>query len=252
MTSSFRKHQLTFQAGFVPLLVFTVLSSLPTPAPGQESCCDGRWSIGLEIGELPMAGSFKVGVSAGYHVNEYMWFGVAYQIGDSIHRNTSSFNARSADLEGLVSSSESVGQRAYLQARLRPHRWSPFLSVGLVFNDRDTETTVFEPLARDVDGHEATGPLALRVSRPPGLRPALGLGYEWTSSGGVSAFVEWAGWWLRDAPNPDIGITSSDLGDLGPADTEFELAVDRRVRDHFRSSVFNTYHIFQLGVAYRP
>ena len=214
----------------------------PLPLSAQEVDLEGRWTLALELGELPFHGSFKLGVSAGYQANELAWFGLSCQIADRIRRDGSWFNAGSTRLDGLVRSEERVGQRAYLQTRLRPTRWSPYLSVGIVFNDRDTETMLFDDRPRRADGHPSTGALRLTVSRGPGVRPALGVGWAWTSSRGVTAFVEWAGWWLRGAPDPQIDI------DADGASEGFRLAVESRLREHFTSSLFNSYHVFQLGV----
>ena len=228
-------------------LVFAaVTTASPDHALAQSTDINGRWTAALELGELPVNGSRKVGLSLGYHLNEHVWVGVAYQIPDAIQRGEASFNANSLGLQGLESSREVVGQRAYLEARVRPHRYAPYVSVGAVFNDRDTETMTFDERARDAGGHRAMGGIHVQVSRPPALRPALGLGYEWTSATGVTAFVEWSGWWLRAAPNPDVLIQGEG------ATVGFAREVDRRLRDHFTSSIFNTYHIFQMGIGITP
>lgn len=188
------------------LVYATITAAVPNAARAQSTDLNGRWTAAVEFGELPVNGSLKVGLSLGYHLNEHTWVGIAYQIPDAIHRGVTSFNANSLGLEGMTSSREEVGQRAYLHARLRPHRYPPYVSVGAVFNDRDTEAMAFDDRLRDAGGHGATGGIRVRVARPPGLRPALGLGYEWTSAVGVTAFVEWSGWWLRGAPDPDVTI----------------------------------------------
>ena len=210
----------------------------------QDSGLGGRWSIALELGEIPKAGSFKAGISVGYHVSDEAWIGFAYQLPDSIRRGRHSFNAQGTGLEGLTGTREGVGRRAYLQARLRPTRWSPYLSLGVVFNDRDTETMVFDSRSREVDGATFSGPMEVTVSRPPGVRPALGLGYEYTSGGGFTAFVEWAGWWLRGAPTPEIRFLGS------PPKSRFASGLTTRIEDDFTGSPFNTYHLFQLGIGY--
>ena len=230
------------------LVLIAIVSSASAcrPAHAQQDPLAGRWSVALELGELPMGGSFKAGISVGYHVSQHAWLGVVYQLADSIRRNGSSFNAQSAGLDGLLGSAERVGQRAYLQARVRPHRRSPYVSLGLVFNDRDTERMRFDGRTRDVGGAGHSGPLVATVSRPPGLRPALGLGWAGTSPRGVTAFVEWAGWWMFGAPEPEVEIGATDL------DPAFAEVVQGRIRDHFTGSPFNSYHIFQIGLGYTP
>jgi hypothetical protein len=234
-----------------PILRAALVLAAMTPATqnnafAQSTDLDGRWTAAVEFGELPLNGSRKVGLSLGYHLNEHVWVGIAYQIPDAIQRGETSFNANSLGLQGLTSSREAVGQRAYLQGRLRPHRHAPYISVGAVFNDRDTETMAFDDRGRDAGGHGAMGEIHLQVSRPPALRPAVGLGYGWTSASGVTAFVEWSGWWLRAAPDPDVTIHCEGATD------GFAREVERRLRSHFTSSLFNTYHIFQMGVGVTP
>ena len=41
----------------------------------QDTGLGGRWSIALELGEIPMARSFKAGISVGYHVSDEAWIG---------------------------------------------------------------------------------------------------------------------------------------------------------------------------------
>jgi hypothetical protein len=210
----------------------------------QDGSLVGRWSIALELGELPMHGSFKPGIAVGYHLDDRAWIGFVFQAADSIHRGDSSFNAGSTALDGLTGSGEHVGRRAYLQARLRPHRWAPYVSVGVVYNARDTETITFDDRVRSLGGATARGPLRVRISRPAGVRPALGAGYGWTSDAGLSAFVEWSGWWMFGAPRPELDITGADSS---PA---FTTSLERRITDHFTGSPFNSYHLFQVGVGW--
>ncbi len=223
-------------------LYSAVLVLAATGCAAQTTDLDGRWTVALELGELPLHGSFKLGVSAGYQWNEHAWFGLAWQMPDEIRRGGSSFNAEATGLEGLVGTQEEVGQRAYLHARIRPHRYAPHLSVGLVYNARDTEIMRYDDRVRTADGTEASGSVTIRSSRRSAVRPALGAGYAWTSPEGITVFAEWSGWWLRGAPQPEVAITAAG------ADPAFVDEVDRRLREHFTSSVFNTWHIFQMGV----
>lgn len=224
------------------LTLVPALASTLVAAPSRAQPGDGRWTLALELGELPMHGSFKLGVSAGVQLNDHTWIGFAWQRPDQIRRGSTSFNAESTGLDGLSDTRERVGQRAYLQARVRPHRYAPYLSAGVVFNDRDTETMTFDDRVRSAGGGTSSGSLTVRSSRRAAVRPALGLGYEWTSAGGITVFAEWAGWWLRGAPEPEVEITAPG------SDPAFADEVDRRLRTHFTSSVFNTWHIFQVGV----
>lgn len=223
-------------------LLIILLAAGPIAVTAQVPESRGRWTAAVELGELPMHGSFKLGLSVGYHLDDLAWVGVAYQMPDAIARDATSFNANSLRLEGLETSRERVGKRAYLQTRLRPHRHAPFVSLGLVFNDRDTETIGFDARPRTLGDETARGELLVRVSRPAALRPAIGAGYEWSNERGLTAFVEWSGWWLRGAPDPDVTIEGESLP------SGFAGEIGRRLSDHFTSSLFNTYHIFQLGV----
>jgi hypothetical protein len=112
----------------------------------------------------------------------------------------------------------------------------------VVFNDQDTEVMAFDDRKRDAGGYGATGEVRVRVSRPRGLRPALGRGYEWTSAAGHTLFAEWSGWWLRGAPDPEVTVHGEG------AASGFKREVENRLRTHFTRSIFNTYHMFQMGV----
>lgn len=225
------------------MLLFTLFLST-TQVLAQEPSLKGRWHLGLEFGEIPVHGSFKPGLSFGYHVNDLVYIGVVYQIRDSIKRNGTSFNAQAIGFDGLLSSSEHVGQRGYLQVRLRPHRYAPYASLGVVFNDRDTETILFDDRQHHI-GHESVeGNLWIIQSRPRGIRPALGLGYSYVFASGVELFTEWSGWWLFGAPTPEVTMGGTALSDAT------EALLHQRIVDKFKSSPFNTYHVFQMGVAY--
>lgn len=213
-------------------------------AQAQAEERPGYFHVGLELGELPFNGSFKPGISVGYHFNDLFYVGFVYQLADSIQRDGTSFNAQAVGLSGLTGSSETVGQRAYLQARIRPHRLAPFVSVGFVFNDRDTETIEFDARTRDIAGQRLSGPVKIVQSRPAGLRPALGLGYSYRFDTGVELFAEWSGWWMFGSPEPEVNIEAEQLGAAARS------ALDRRIRDAFTSSPFNSYHLFQLGAGY--
>lgn len=226
------------------LAVVLLLSLVGYKVEAQPFSLTGRWHVGLEFGEIPFHGSFKPGLVLGYHVSELMYVGVLYQIRDKIQRNNTSFNARAIDLDGLRTSSEQVGQRGYLQVRVRPHRLSPFASLGLVFNDRDTEMIMFDTRARLIHGEVVDGALVVTQSRPSGWRPALGLGYSYTFPQGIEVFTEWAGWWLFGAPTPDVTFSGAFLSET-TAD-----ALRDAIEEEFTSSPFNTYHVFQLGVGY--
>ncbi|MEQ8281046.1 MAG: outer membrane beta-barrel protein [Deltaproteobacteria bacterium] len=232
------------------LLTTTLLTLVSLPVHAQTtfesdvSALDGVWQVGLNFGELPFGGSFKLGFDVGYHFNDLVYVGFTYQIADDIQRDGSSFNANAVGFGGLLESSEEVGQRAYLQTRIRPHRLSPYVSLGVVFNDRDTETMRFDARSRQIGSSTYDGAVTLVQSRPAGLRPAIGLGYAYAFDFGLSIHAEWSGWWMFGAPSPQIDVQGVALSDAD------RRALVARLTDEFQSSPFNTYHVFQLGAGY--
>ncbi|MEZ4369666.1 MAG: hypothetical protein R3B07_02545 [Polyangiaceae bacterium] len=214
----------------IALLVGLFSSNAAYAAPTDDAL-SGALYAGVNLGELPWGGSFKPGVSLGYYVNELVYVGVVYQVPDTIRRDDSSFNASGLGKQGLLKSEESVGQRFMLHTRVRPHRYSPFLSFGMVFNDEDREETLFEDGTRVVQTREA------------GLRPAIGVGYDYTFSNGLTFNVEWTGW-LFDIPKPRVEITG------GPLTDEARATMKARAEENFESNITNAYHLFALAVGY--
>ena len=112
-----------------PLALLTLLA-LAAPAGA-----DGRWQLGLSFGEIPvLAGSFKPGITMGYRLDDTLFLGLELQAADHLQRDGSSFNARNTGLDGLVSSTERTGMRAFLGLRYRPWRDAPHLALGLVMS----------------------------------------------------------------------------------------------------------------------
>jgi hypothetical protein len=130
-----------------------------------------------------------------------------------------------------VSSKESVASRFLLHARLRPHRYAPFVSLGLVVNGRDTETTRF------LDGLEVT------QSRPAGVRPSVGLGYSYTFDFGLELSTEWSGWVL-ERPNPEISFGGTPIGESERA------AIAKSGTKSFQRQITNKYHVFLMSAGY--
>lgn len=223
----------------IRVLIFTAFMMCGAVSVAAE----GRWHVGIELGEIPFHGSFKPGISVGYSFNDFCYAGVVYQIRDHIQRDHSSFNAQAIQLPGLERSSEQVGQRAYVHMRLRPHRLAPFVSLGFVYNDADTETIQFDDRERLIGDRLIRGPLKIVQKRPRGFRPALGLGYGYVFDSGFEVFAEWAGWWFQKAPKPQLEIS-------GVNDVVVLQDLENRIVRSFQSSIFNTYHIFQVGVGY--
>lgn len=223
------------------VLIHLVLLGIGVPTLADDEL-EGRWVVGVQVGELPVHGSFKFGVHVGYHVDEHVYLGIAAQIPDRIARDETSFNARAIGLEGLTSSRETVGPRGYLEARIRPHRYAPFLSTGICMNGTDTETIGFDDRSRRIGDGAYEGSLTVVQTRRAGVRPALGAGYAVTLDSGLAFHTGWAGWWLRGAPEPRVEVTGVTLA---PGD---EQALVGPIVRRFRASPFNTYHVFQLGM----
>lgn len=196
---------------------------------------DGRFELTVGVGEIPiLAGSFKPSISFGYHFNDYVYLGLTVQLRDVLERGSSSFNARSVNLDGLQRTREETGARSFLGIRLRPHRFSPYLAVGAVFNASDTERMTFQG---------ADGDVVIVQTRPWGVRPAIGLGFAATLDSGFTFGVEFTGAWPFDPPTPRI---------------EFEGDLDQAQQEELRSSMtrsfagnwHNRYHLFRLEVGY--
>ena len=147
----------------------------------------GAWTVGIGFGEIPfLAGSFKPSVSLGYHVSDHVYVGGIVQLRDVLERGTESFNAVNTGLGGIESTREETGARALIHARLRPHRYSPFLSVGAVFNASDREVMVFDDRRRDHWQRVLRRCHHARADPPWGIRPAVGFGYGYTFDSGSS------------------------------------------------------------------
>lgn len=228
------------------ILVLTVLL-LTFRSRAQENpvVLENYWQIGLGLGEIPMGGSFKPSITFGYHFNGKVYAGVIYQFKDEISRDASSFNAKSSGLEGLVCSSETVAQRFLLQLRYTPIKNGPYISTGLVFNGKDTETMVFDQRERELNGEIYDGTITIQQTRPAGFGLALGLGYQYNFRNGLSAGFEWTpAWGQYPVPEYEFSGTSG-LSQL----TEEKLI--EKMNEGFRGSVTNMYKVFHLGIAYR-
>lgn len=228
---------------------FSVLLILFYSQPGmnQESGTPlkGYWQIGIGLGELPIGGSFKPSFTIGFHVNDHLYIGAIYQLKDKIQRDDSSFNAQSSDLNGLISSSETVAQRFLLQLRYTPFKNGPYLSSGIVYNGKDTENMLFDSSSRVLSGENYEGTIDIHQTRPAGWGMALGLGYQYNFKNGLSAGFEWTPAW-RQYPVPSylFGGTSN-LSDIAKIDLQ------KKMDDGFKSSVTNMYKVFHIGLAYR-
>ena len=173
------------------------MSFLSLRLAAQKNVSDLKkyWQIGIGIGELPTGGSFKPSFTLGYHFNSSIYAGIIYQFKDEISRNGSSFNAKSSDLDGLISASEQVAKRFIFQIKYTPIKNGPFLSGGFVFNGKDTETMKFDNRIRDINDEPYSGTVEIQQTRPAGWGLALGIGYQYNFKNGFSAGFEWTPAW---------------------------------------------------------
>ncbi len=203
------------------------------------------WQIGFGLGELPMGGSFKPSITIGYQYNHKIYAGIIYQFKDEISRGSSSFNAKSTDLDGLTSSSEDVAQRFLFQIKYTPIKNGPYISGGFVFNGKDTETILFEDQTRDIAGEPLSGNIEIQQTRPARWGLALGLGYQYNFKNGFSAGFEWTPAWGQ-YPNP-----SYIFGGTANLSESVQKELKQKMDDGFKSSVTNMYKVFHIGMAYR-
>lgn len=203
------------------------------------------WQIGIGLGEIPTGGSMKPSITIGYHFNEKLYAGVIYQFKDQISRGRNSFNAQSSQLEGLNSSTEDVSQRFLLHARYTPFKNGPYLSGGLVFNGKDSETMVFDERSRLIAGESFSGTIQIQQTRPAGWGLAMGLGYQYNFKNGISAGFEWTPAWGQ-YPDPTYVFSgTSNLSEFARED------LTEKMNDGFKSSVTNLYKVFHFGMSYR-
>ncbi|MEO1255957.1 MAG: hypothetical protein AAFY41_13895 [Bacteroidota bacterium] len=205
------------------------------------------WEVGISFGEIPiLAGSFKPGLSVGYHFNEYLYLGGIYQIVDNIQRNDKSFDAKSLGFTNLQSSKERVAPRAILHARVRPHKRAPFISFGIVSNGEDEETAIFGDGINQIGNGSYDGPVTVKTKRKAAIRPALGVGYHYDFKNGITVSTEWTFNWFNPVPEPELEfITDYEIEADDLAIKTSEIVYD------FQDNFHNRYHIFHLGVGYK-
>jgi hypothetical protein len=217
--------------GMKGLIVFLILFFWTCGAAAQNRIEEGSFLVGVNLGELPWGGSFKPGIMVGYHFNDLVYVGATYQLKDTIQRNGTSFNAQGLGRDGIVSSMEKVAARFMFHARVRPHRYSPFLSIGLIGNGRDIEKTTFN------DG------LVVTQSRRGAIRPSLGLGYSYTFDFGLELSTEWSGW-LFESPTPQISFLGRNLS------LAERKHITQAATASFRRQITNKYHLFLISAGY--
>ncbi len=220
--------------------------SMAEEPANQLSSLKGVWSVMVGFGEIPfLAGSFKPSVSAGYHVNDYVYLGSIVQMRDVLERGTESFNAVDTGLGGIQSTREETGARFLLEARLRPHRYSPYLTIGGVFNGSDTEVMRFDDRTRTIGSGTYDGAVTLEQTRPFGVGPAIGLGYEYTFQTGLTLSTQIAGAFFMGPPTPTVRVESD-----APISDADEAALRKKIQDAFSDNLHNNYHMFNIGAGH--
>lgn len=208
---------------------------------------NGTWQVRGGLGEIPvLAGSFKPAIDFGYHFNDYVYVGGMIQFQDRLERNGESWNAARIGFEGLRYSRERTGVRVFAGTRLRPHRFSPYLSAGVLFNGTDAETMRFDDRSRTIGEGTYTGSITIEQRRPYGIRPAVGLGYSLELKRGLSLGLEFTGAWFFKPATPDVEISLQGTS----LSQEDEAALRGRITQVFADNWHNRYHFFLITVGY--
>lgn len=233
------------------IITLTLLLTAGTAAaqsPDDPSIADdlrGTWTIKVGFGEIPfLAGSFKPSIAIGHHFNDYVSLAWTVQLRDELERDGESFNAQNLELGGLRSSRERTGVRSLLAARFRPHRYSPFLSVGVLFNGTDTETMQFDSQSRRIGEGTYDGALTVVQRRRWAIRPSIGVGYAVTFANHVTLEIELAGAFFMKPTRPIVDVEGQPLAEAD------RRALEDRADDAFSGNFHNRYHMFQLAAGY--
>ncbi len=226
------------------LLVSTPAVAQTHPEPGES--LRGVWSLQFGFGELPfLAGSFKPSISLGYHLNEHFYLGGTVQLRDVLERGDESFNARNLGLGGIESTREETGVRSLIEARYRPHRYSPFLSVGVLSSGSDTEVMRFDARRRTIGSGSYEGAITVEQTRPYAIRPAVGVGYGLTLDSGLAFGVEFAGAFFMGPPEPTVRVESE-----AALDGRDMASLERTAKESFADNFHNRYHLFNLSAGH--
>ncbi|MCB2205839.1 porin family protein [bacterium] len=227
------------------LLALAIVSST---VQAQSPTIDrNQWQIGLTFGEIPiLAGSFKPGITVGYHFDEHFYLGVIIQSHDYIQRDQESFNAENTGLGGLLSSKERTGMRAGIEFRYRPVEWSPYVTAGWVYNDIDTEEMRFGNSERMIGENMYPGAIDITQSRPSGHGPTVGIGWQYDFDNRISVNTNLALSFFTAVATPDITVRHD--AELREADL---ASLKQHMRKAYKDNLHNHYHMFNLGIAYR-
>ncbi len=229
------------------LKIFLLVVIASFTSYSQTNAYKGTWQLGLTFGEIPiLAGSFKPGITAGYHINENIMIEFTFQLKDYLQRDDESFNAQNTGLKGLSSSKEITGERMFFGMRYKPSKRSPYITAGFVFNNNDVETMQFGKIDRIIGDNSYNSDVAIIQKRASGFAPAFGFGYQYDFSNNISVNTSFAMAFLNDIPEPDVEIKSSEEIDKNDLNILTE-----KIKNVYNNNFHNRYHIFNLGVTYR-
>lgn len=212
----------------------------------QENEFDNTWQLGLTFGEIPiLAGSFKPGVTLGYHFNENLMAEFTFQLKDYLQRDDESFNAQNIGLEGLNEAKETTGERIFLGLRYKPWDWSPYLTAGFVYCIEDVETMKYAKRERLIGENNYNTDVTIIQKRESGFAPAFGFGYQYDFDNNISINTSFAMAFLTDIVEPDVEINSNEKIDENDLDI-----LTKKIKSVYDDNFHNRYHIFNLGIIY--
>jgi len=229
------------------IFIVLVFSLVTFSLAGNRQTNTRVWEIGLTFGEIPiLAGSFKPGISVGYHLNKHLNFNFVYQLTDNIQRDDESFNAENTRLAGLSSSKETTGQRMLISVRYKPVDWSPYIMAGFVYNNDDVEMMKFDQRLRKIGEGNYDSNITIKQTRKSGFEPAIGFGYQYDFENGISLNTNIAAAVFSGISEPITEIDSS-----VPLSEEDKNYLNQKIWNTYKSNFHNHYHIFNIGVSYR-
>jgi len=212
----------------------------------QKNEFDNTWQLGLTFGEIPiLAGSFKPGITIGYHFNDNLMAEFTFQLKDYLQRDDESFNAQNIGLEGLNEAKETTGERIFLGLRYKPWDWSPYLTAGFVYCIEDIETMKFEKRERFIGENLYNTNVTIIQKRESGFAPAFGFGCQYDFDNNISINTSFAMAFLTDIVEPDVEINSSDKID----ENDLNILTEN-IKSVYDDNFHNRYHIFNLGIIY--
>lgn len=229
------------------LTIFLTFIPVLMPEASEPKRFKNAWEVGFTFGEIPfLSGSFKPGLTIGYHFDEHISLSTTYQFKDYLQRDDESFNARNIGFNGLTSSKETTGERFLFALQFRPVTWSPYIVAGFVYNNEDIETMQFDRQKRAIGNSEYDSEITVIQKRESGFVPALGFGYRYDFDNGISLNTNIAAGFFNGISDPVIQINSSQ-----EIMADDKKGLEEEMIHAYKDNFHNHYHIFNLGVSYR-